>query len=553
MFSHENSALAGFAWIRWAMALACLLVLPASAFAQTTVTKETKVKISLTMKIESGDMQVACPDSMLVDSLKIKVVNKNDVGVKDAEVEFTITNTPAGAAGQAVSSMTVKTNAQGEAAVKFTVGDKTGEYEITATAKDDEVEMGSPQKFKAFGVTVMFARAGNETANGNAFGFDELGTAADPTDDHISVKKNGTTFVNVTLQGVTDATDLFFTSSDDTIVKAEKPGATPAAGFLLKVLGQNKDKAEAKIEARAGSETGPICATIAVNVFKEVALSGDYFQVFLTGKKAATLPAAVAANDVVNVANPFLKPSIVTVALTAPQEKGIAFDLNGNDKVDVYFNGDNDELDAIYTALTADGVTSADVVLLKESFPINWFISASVSVGDTKITVPGTQSLATVTQGGSYALMKPDGTDKEPFTITSINGNELTIDTDPTTAGNQGFTKAHPLTADPMTSHTIVDQTGTAGGVGADPDANRPALVVGATAAEIGYILAHEQTHALGLSDVNLGGNLMHFSTAFAVDPKLSLRFLELVQVETGTSIPKPGSPKDNQWNDVTR
>jgi hypothetical protein len=245
-----------------------------------------------------------------------------------------------------------------------------------------------------------------------------------------------------------------------------------------------------------------------------------------------------------------LKFSVVKISITAPVEKAIEFDKNGNGRVDFYKNGSNPETEKIYEELNNDGAVFSDIVLLKDLFFRNWYISSSTSIGDTTIDVPATDGLLTGT-GQSYSIKKPDGTDKETFYIVSISGNTLTIDTDTSTSGNQGLTKAHPLTADPKTSHTIVDELYETAGLSSNRDTQRPALVVGATASGVGHLAAHEQMHGQGLSDVNCSGNVMHY-TVNSIG-SLPFRYKELVQVVTGTSNPKSGSPTDNQWNDPAR
>jgi hypothetical protein len=150
-----------------------------------------------------------------------------------------------------------------------------------------------------------------------------------------------------------------------------------------------------------------------------------------------------------------------------------------------------------------------------------------------------------------WQVEQPDGSNSETFRVVSISGNELTIDTDAGMPGNQGLTKNHPKTADPKTSQTVVAGSHVVAGLGNSIPTDRPALIVGATAAGIGEIGAHEQSHGQGMKDVNNITNTMHCTTGTTIG-KLPFRFMELQQVVTGvcgTNLPG----KDNQWETPAR
>ncbi|MBV9468093.1 MAG: hypothetical protein JOZ57_02475, partial [Abitibacteriaceae bacterium] len=426
------------------------------------------------------------------------------------------------------------------------LGAKQIEVEVTPTG--DAAQLNCKDAVRVTAVIVRFSRA-PETDAGNRYGYDEM-FAQDPNDDHVSVKKEDFTFVKVTIQGLADASKIAFVSRDASVAKVEVPGKTPAAGFLLKILGQNKNKNQTEVDARLGTATGEVCATINVNVYHEIELMGKYYRVFKTGAEDDTIPPAIPAADITKKANSFLKYPVVRASLAAPKKFGVAFDPNDNGRVDYYNNGPaanpNPETGAIYKALKDDGAHYTDMVLLKDTFIDNWYISANVAKDDTTISMPGTRGLYV---GGTYRLSNPKNGNAETFKITAITANKITIDTDPAMPGNQGFARDHKLTADPKTSETV--KAGNAGdgviGLSSNIGADQPALVVGANAAIIGELLAHEQMHGQKLSDVNNARNVMHYTTPTNIT-LLPFTFFPQVAVITGTPNPKPGPLKENQW-----
>ncbi|MDZ7262807.1 MAG: hypothetical protein ONB05_11980, partial [candidate division KSB1 bacterium] len=104
----------------------------------------------LVKPIDSGDRQVAPLNSQLANSLKVKVVDKHGNGIECMTVDFAVATKPAGATGESFSQTEVKTNSNGVAETYFTIGDKPGEYTITATCAG--VDESSPQIFTVFGV-----------------------------------------------------------------------------------------------------------------------------------------------------------------------------------------------------------------------------------------------------------------------------------------------------------------------------------------------------------------------------------------------------------------
>lgn len=388
-------------------------------------------------------------------------------------------------------------------------------------------------------VKVTFSRAGTEDASGNKYGFDEMTPALNS--GHVDVAQNDQTYVNVMIRGLTNAGPLVFATKDNTTSQVQTPAATPATGFLLRVLGQNVTSNETQIEVRSGTN-GDLCAFLTNDVYRLKALNGKYYRVYKTGD-TNTLPPLIPAMQIQTNANNFLKYSVISVTLMAPVQKAIAFDKNGNGKVDYYNNGDNPELDAIYDVLKADGISYSDMVMFKDGFIDNWYISASVAAGSNVIRMPSVSGLTT---GRNYRIALPDDSDAETFTITTINraNNTITI--------NPAVTRAHPRTADVATTSTVKDDDYIIAGLSSNVAANQPALLVGATPDKTGKLLAHEQMHGQGLSDVNNTANVMHWNTGSTPTTR-PFTFANQGAVVTGTPTPKTNTVtrvqiQQNQW-----
>lgn len=396
-------------------------------------------------------------------------------------------------------------------------------------------------------IKVTFSRAETEDVAGNAYGFEELDTPGDFSDDHVSVRNGSNTFVRVTIAGTTNYSHVYLVSGDAGKVTVAPSQATNAS-FLMNVTGQ-ANKGATKIQARGYLTSGTVCAEMNANSYKEIAVSGKLIRAFKTGDEAGTIAPDLAIADVEAKAGEYLKYPVVKYAISSKTTKGIAFDKNGNGKVDFYNDGSNPEISQIYTDLAAAAVHYSDSVLLKDPFPDTWRIAAPVAAGDTNVTLTGGAGGLDTTD--SFSIGSPTGGGAESFRIKGVSGQVITIDTDPGTPGNQGFASAHPKGADDATSHAVTSSLNVVG-LSSNIGADRPALLVGSTVTNVAQLAAHEQMHGQGLADVNLVGNVMHY-TAEDVEAKKPFRFKELVQVVTGTPNPKPGSPKDNQWEIPTR
>jgi len=396
----------------------------------------------------------------------------------------------------------------------------------------------------------VFTRASNENAGGNKYGYDEIVTATDD-DDHVSVKKSDSTHVQVEMEGSVDRKYLKFVPVSDSVAKVTDPGMG-TGNFILEIKGQATDKGNTEIKIHAAKDTGGEISKIAVNVYKEIVLTTKYFNVFKAGDPSTKVSPPPSGSDISTRANKLLKAYVAKMNVGAPTDKGIAFDFNGNGKLDFYNTAPNAEYDKVISELNTAGAGFADIAIIKDNFPDRWYLNTSITATAgspvTKFNVAGGASLIDTTE--QWRIEGPNGGNSEAFTIVSISGTELTIDTDAGTPGLQGLTSNHNVTADPMTSETLV-ATHTVAGLGNNIAADRPALIVGATANGIGEIAAHEQSHGQGMADVNDSTNTMHCNTNTNFG-NLPFRFMELQRVVTGVC-GTAMSGKDNQWETPAR
>jgi uncharacterized repeat protein (TIGR01451 family) len=388
-------------------------------------------------------------------------------------------------------------------------------------------------------VEVVFSRAvgadgitPDESAAGNAYGYDDT---THPY-NHISVQKNGQTFFNVKVTGLgANVGTIQFVPSDATVATVTVPAATPAAGFRLQVNGQNQNKVEAQIKACCGIPTGDLCDAIFVDVYTQIAISGNYYRAFKTGAEDATIPPEVPVPGIEKAANSYLKYPVIKVALTAPKKMDLPFDINGNGVVDYYNNGPSPETKKIYEDLLAKGVHYSDIVLFKDNFIDNWYISKDAKVGDTVISLPPNTKMKGLNINGFYRIAIANDSDADYFKITAKNAAACTITI------NKALTKAHPKATSTLKSQNDVV------GLGSDKDSDQPALIVGAAADEIGKLLAHEQMHGQSLSDVNNLDNVMHWTTDS--NPQfIPFTFNPQTAVVTGSDNKVVPEKLENQW-----
>lgn len=86
----------------------------------------------------SGDQQIGNPGKALAQPLMVQVVDENETPVEGVSVNFSVTKLPESAMGWGLSAGSVITDTEGYARVILTLGDKLGEYEVTASVEELE-------------------------------------------------------------------------------------------------------------------------------------------------------------------------------------------------------------------------------------------------------------------------------------------------------------------------------------------------------------------------------------------------------------------------------
>lgn len=94
---------------------------------------EIKLVSSLTLSLLSGDGQADPPLTTLPNALVVKVADQNGSAVPGVPISFAINQQPSGANGASLDSSTVTTAADGTASVRLTLGDTSGQYQVTAS------------------------------------------------------------------------------------------------------------------------------------------------------------------------------------------------------------------------------------------------------------------------------------------------------------------------------------------------------------------------------------------------------------------------------------
>src|SRR5262245_6336123 len=85
------------------------------------------------LAIEAGDQQTGSPQTALPDPLVVKVIRPTGTPVSGVSIGFAITQQPQGAMGATLTSTFTVTSVNGTASTRLTLGDKPGQYEVTAS------------------------------------------------------------------------------------------------------------------------------------------------------------------------------------------------------------------------------------------------------------------------------------------------------------------------------------------------------------------------------------------------------------------------------------
>jgi transglutaminase-like putative cysteine protease len=373
-------------------------------------------------------------------------------------------------------------------------------------------------------IEIVFSKAPTEDAAGNKFGFDDFDTTTDLYVDHVSVKKNDNTYVNVKVNGAAgDVSKTLFFSSSNTVVAdvGALPAPAPATGFLLQIKGANTDKAETTIKAHAGSSSGPVCNSISVNTYKEKVISELKIYRVTDSTSAGTSPlSALDAAALKTFDNAVTKKGVMRFVAVTVEDKDIPYDLNKNGGLDYYWDDSTDEpeLKVLEDLHLAGNPKVAHVKVVNFA----WRLSAAAAADQNKLEMRGV-SYIDDWKGTNFTL--GSGATQETVTVDMVNGNELTL--------------LDNLAYDHSAGETLY-QPG--GGVSSDP-----AICYDDSAVNDACFL-HETLHRPNvgkLLDVNNTKNIMHW--------QLGTGHTELRYKEQLKNYNNGGDPYENQWETIPR
>jgi hypothetical protein len=397
---------------------------------------------------------------------------------------------------------------------------------------------------------VKFSKAPEEDESGNQYGYDDMDTPNDPTDDHVSVADDGFTFVWVTVVSPdgADGSAFTFTANPPAYVDiGPLPTPAPATGFLLKIIGKQLPKIykwETTIEVRKKGETA-ICGTIKVNGYtKKTTVDWIIYRVTDPNSSGTKPLNAIDGDQTKTFANKILKQAVMAVGDVKVEDRdNVVYDQNYNGCLEWYMDGNpvQPEFDILKTAIGVHEVDNyKSVVVKKVNFA--WRLSAAAPQGQKKITLKGVGSNKALIEyfksnPTMYAFVElRAGLHSEPKEIYSIGQpkSDNTVDVTFTT----DLEHSYAANKDEMIATW---GAGTA-------DAN-PAIVSDHQDAEEVYKrLVHEALHRPNMGDLFDVKNLKNvMSNGDAKTGSTELRFNK--QFSAYQNLPYP----QNQWDKIPR
>jgi len=363
-------------------------------------------------------------------------------------------------------------------------------------------------------------------------GFDGMGAGVDDAtpsgqNPHVSVKKSDTTRVLVRVAGGVTGGFLRFTTDDNTTAEARADNLDLVEIPLI-IEGKSKDKNQTLIHARANSDTGPICASLAVNVYRERSYSAKVAKVWDSTSTSTRLSRPnFSVTDTQTALRRYYKPAVCTISLTDYSSTGGALDVNfdptrtGALVLEAGRTSTGEQ--RVKNALTGTGTK---IVIVKE---LKWLfkLGAAAARGATTITMSSHLSadyMAYITND-TYEFGGPGN--YENITVTACNTGTRVV----TLAS--ALTKAHPATEGiwwPL------------GGL-----SGNPAFVQESSdpQAKVDEVIGHELGHELlEYKDLNLSECLMHFTNS---------RTSQKVRFKPIARYYNPPGGNENQWDSITR
>lgn len=377
-------------------------------------------------------------------------------------------------------------------------------------------------------VHVAFLTVKFSESPAQSYGYDDMDTAADTTDDHVSVKQLGTTKVHVAVHGGPTGSDVLFVCDDEAVAKIGGLGPSTfgkdkngqVSEFDITINGQDTGKGATLLRALA-PQTKAELARININTYKEKQVTATVMKAYDSRSTGTTLKfPKLDISSIPPLVNPKYKDAVAVLALTDQSSTGDAFDIpfdndrNGKLTWDIAAAG-GAEWNAIKSQFTVSGQR---VVIVRDMVSV-YLLAAAAPKGATTLTINSSSSF--LTSGQTYPL--GTGTTRESINVTAVSNATVTI--------AAGLSNAHSI------GETIEFP---AAGWGGDP----VVIVEGSSSDSIlKWTFGHELGHAvLILADVGATESIMNFSQGWT-DHRL--RFKPLPK--------KYYAGTENQWETIAR
>jgi hypothetical protein len=369
-------------------------------------------------------------------------------------------------------------------------------------------------------VSLTVARVTFHSSSVQRYGYDDFDTSLIQSDDHVSVKSGGDTYVAVKIEGGATGKDFDFVSDPATVCEVEP--APEAAEFNLHVQAKSWQKKAAVLRARVKCPAVTVFAEINVHVYAEKVVKVLVAKVANTAFPATALKyptADYAAHQ--QLANDKLREGVVKFELknfdsgNAITNVDFGKNVDGALIFDINASGGL-EFDLIDRALTSSDADQYRVAIVKD-MKSYYYLDRPAKKGDASISVRGTNIFKSKMVLGKGGTME----------IVEVLGN----------VGNVG-SLAHPLAFD----HAI----GEALEFAAAAWSSDPIVICEGNASldEAKWTILHEVGHsALELQDIVDPTNFMNFEQG---NTDFRLRYCPR-DSEYNSGV------KENQWEKIPR
>ncbi len=355
-----------------------------------------------------------------------------------------------------------------------------------------------------------------------------MDTPADTSDDHVSVKQNGTTKVHCTTHGTTGDDSITFVCDDKTVadfgdIGRSTIGRDSSTDFDITINGQDTKKGATLLRALVASTKAEL-AKININTYKEVPVAATVMKVFDSKSNGTTLTFPNLDVSVVPpLTNPKYKEAVCVMSLTDQSPTGAAFDINydtdNNGKLtwDIAAGGG-----AEWNKITSQFTVAGSKVVIVHAMISVYYLAAAAAKDATSLTITAASDSNYLTVGRSYAL--GTGATQENVQIKTQTGSTVTL--------NSGL----------LHDHAAGEQLEfPAAGWGGNP----VVIIEGSSSLNIlQWTFGHELGHqVLGLADVDANDSIMNYAQGPA-DHRLRYKPLPRKYKPFGT---------ENQWETIPR